>query len=144
MKPKDWLLANGHIKEITRGRMSRENIALIENAVRDGAVIDGYVVSKVEPKVTKDVPAPSKVERVTVATDRIADVPDEVRPESEWEAYTYLDGAKRPVGMRTVCNQCGNSLTYCHCRTPVVWLDHEVTGLVSFTVRTKPLLNKRW
>lgn len=143
MKPKDWLLANGHIKEITRGRMSRENIALIEQAVRDGVQIDGYTVST-SVRTSPDNPTPPKVEKVAVASDKIADVPDETRPEESWEAYTYVDGVKKSVGMRTVCNVCGNSLTYCADRTPIVWVDADVSGLVSFKVRTKPLSNTRW
>lgn len=143
MKPKDWLLANGHIKEITRGRMSREHIALIEQAVRDGEQIDGYAVSTAV-RTPADTPTPPKVEKVAKPSERIADVPDETRPESSWEAYTYYNGAKKDIGMRTVCNTCGNSLTYCPCRTPMVNLDDGGVGLVSFKVRTKPLPTTRW
>jgi len=143
MKPKDWLLKNGHIKEITRGRMSRENIALIEEAVKSGVVIDGYAINK--PVIKSDKPksdtGPS-VEKVSINANRIADVPDETRPESQWEAHTYVDGVKRKVGMRTVCNICNNSLTYCYCRTPLVTVDTDTAKMVTFTVRTTPLPNR--
>jgi len=143
MKPKEWLLANGHIKEITRGRMSRENIALIEQAVRDGVQIEGYAVSTVKPKTEAEKASP-KVEKVAAPSERILDVPDESRSEELWEAYTFVDGKRVEIGMRTVDNNCGNSLTYCRCRTATVFLDHETTAMVNFTPRTKPLSNKRW
>lgn len=139
MKPKEWLLANGHIKEITRGRMSREHINLIEQAVRDGVSIEGYAVSTVQPK-SEDEKALPKVEKRAVSSDRLIDVPDEARSESDWEAHT----ASGPVGMRTVCNTCHSSLTYCHCQHPRVWVDHETEGVVFFKPRKTPLSNKRW
>lgn len=132
MKPKQWLHANGHLDVIKQGRLSLAHKALIEQAVRDGAQIDGFAVSKAEPKTEAEKAAP-RVEKVAIPGQRILDVPDERRSESMWTAHTYLDGTKVPVGMRQVCNTCHNSLTYCPCRVPVVWIDHEHTGVVTFT-----------
>lgn len=136
MKPKQWLAQNGHIADPNqRGRLSAAHKALIEKAVLDGADIDGYAVSK----AVSDTPAP-KVERVSVDPNRIADVPDESRPETDWEAHTN----NGPIGMRTVCNTCHSSLTYCHCPHPKVWLDSDTEGVVFFRARKSPLPKKKW
>lgn len=127
VKPKEWLFANGHIKEIGRGRMSRDHIALIEQAVRDGVNIEGYAVSTVQPKSEEEKSSP-KVEKVAVAGNRILDVPDESRSEDLWTAHT----SNGEIGMRTVCDTCNSSLTYCRCTTPMVWLNHETLGAVFF------------
>lgn len=142
MKPKEWLLKEGHIKEITRGRMSRESIALIEDAVRNGAKIDGFSVSTA-PVDSKE---PAKVEKVATDPNRILEIPDSpFRDESTWEAYGNIGGKVAPIGMRTVEETCGNSLTYCACRNPMVrHLDSDGPVLVNFKARTKPLSNKRW
>lgn len=140
MKPKEWLHKNGHIDNPNqRGRLSAAHKSLIEQAVRDGVNIDGYAVSTVQPK-TEDEKALPKVERRAAPSDRLIDVPDEARSESDWEAYT----ASGPVGMLTVCNVCHSSFTYCHCQHPRVWVDHETEGVVFFKPRKTPLSNKRW
>jgi hypothetical protein len=139
MKPKEWLYKNGHIKEIGRGRMSREHIALIEQAVRDGVTIEGYGISSVVPKSETEKSAPM-VEKVAVAGNRVMDVPDERRPESSWTAHT----SEGEIGMRTVCNGCKNSLTYCYCPQSRVWLNHETEGVVFFKPRTAPMPRRKW
>ena len=132
MKPKEWLVANGHLKEAGRGRMSREHIALIQKAVAEGAEIEGYSTPK--PATVKvSEPKAEKVE-----STGIVDVPDMVRHENDWQAYVDT----REVGMRTVCNGCSNSLTHCYCKFPKVWLDHTREGVVVFKQRTTP--RKRW
>lgn len=142
MRPKDYLHSKGLIDNPNqRGRMSLAHKEIIEQAVRDGVQIDGYTVSQHQP-ASAEVNAPVKVERKS--SDGIADVPNEVRPEASWEAYTYVEGVKREVGMRTVCNGCRCSLTYCHCRTARVWVSSEFEGLVNFTPRTKPLPVNPW
>lgn len=133
MKPKDWLLANGHIKEITRGRMSRENIALIQEAVNNGTKIEGYAP-------TED---GEEVNRVATDPNRILDIPEfPFRQEHEWEPY--VQGVKWSMGMRGVCNLCNSSLTYCGCPKPVVNLDNGGTSVVEFKGRTAPLPTRYW
>lgn len=133
MKPKQWLFDNGHIAVIGKGRLSRESIALVEQAVRDGVNIEGYAVSSVQPKSEVEKTSP-KVEKVAVAGNRILDVPDEARSEDSWSAHT----TEGEVGMRTVCNGCRSSLTYCHCTHPRVWISHEAEAVVFFKSRTTP------
>lgn len=137
MKPKEWLYKHGHITEIGRGRMSREHIALIEQAVRDGETIEGYAVSTVQPKSQDEKSAPA-VEKVAINANRVIDIPDETRPESSWTAHT----SEGEVGMRTVCNVCKSSLTYCPCAQPRVWISHESEGVVFFKPRTTPIKRK--
>lgn len=134
MRPKQWLFENGHIASPNqRGRMSLAHKQLIEDAVSKGAKIDGFSLVKSKGE-------DSKVEKVSVSTDRIADVPDEHRAEEMWEAHT----SEGTVGMRTVCNNCTSSLTYCHCQHPRVWVDFDREGVVFFKPRKKPLPNKKW
>lgn len=139
MRPKEWLAANGHIDNPNqRGRLSKDHTALIEQAVRDGAKIDGYAVSD------KPTDSEVKVEKVSVDPNRVYDVPDETRPETSWTAHVYIGGEKHAVGMRTVCELCSSSLTYCHCRGPIVSVNNE-TYLVMFAPRPQgDRINKWW
>lgn len=136
MKPKEYLLKHGHITSIGRGRLSREHIAIIEQAVSEGVSIEGYSVSKPTAAVA-DKPT---VERVQRDPNTIPDVPDETRPESSWQAYAN----DREVGMRTVCNVCGSSLSYCPCSEPKVWVDYDRQAVVYFKPRKIPLTNRKW
>lgn len=131
MKPKDWLLANGHIKEITRGRMSRENIALIQEAVNNGAKIEGYAPSE----------EGEEVNRVATDPNRILDIPEfPFRDEKAYEPFA--NGERWPLGMRGCCELCKNSLTYCGCETPYVRIDNDRLVMVEFRARTRPI--KKW
>jgi hypothetical protein len=132
MKPKEWLVAQGHLKEAGRGRMSREHIALIQAAVASGVEIEGYSTPKPAPVKAVE-PKPEKVE-----STGIVDVPETVRHEADWQAFVD----NREVGMRTVCNGCGNSLTHCYEKFSKVWIDHTREGVVVFKQRTTP--RKRW
>lgn len=130
MKPKEWLVKNGHLKSIGRGRLSAAHIDLIKQAVAAGEVIEGYSQS----------PKSETVERVSHDTARVFDMPEESRPEAEWEAFT-VNG---PVGMREVCNNCNSSFTYCYCPHPKTFLDHVTQGVVTFKPRQNPLPSRRW
>ena len=143
MKPKAALVKAGVLpagSENKRGRMSAAHIAECERLVRDeGYTIDGFGISK--PTAATDKPAePAKVERKAAADpNRIADVPDEARPEAAWEAYRFENGKPVEVGMRTVDNVCGSSLNYCHCEAPRVWVDHLSEAVVRFKPRRTPV-----
>lgn len=141
MKPKEALVKDGFLpagSENKRGRLSGEAIERCKELVSQGWNIDGYsVVKSNEPEDEKTAPVAKK----TAAPDpnRVYDIPDEVRSEDVWQAYTYVGGKRTEVGMRTVCNSCGASLTYCRCRTPMVWIDFDQQSVVNFTTRTTPL-----
>ena len=127
MKPKSALVKDGFLpvgSENKRGRLSAAAIKRCEELAAQGWKIDGFTAEKVadETKVKKTAkPDPN----------RVVDVPDEARAESLWRAYAD----EKEIGMRTVCNNCGNSLTYCRDRTPVVWVDHDRQAVVSFKPR---------
>lgn len=133
MKPKEYLLKHGHISEIGRGRLSAAHIAIIKEAVAKGENIEGYSVSTAPATSAKPAAEVTREAR----SDSIMDVPDESRPEKEWSAYRFEDGKQVPVGIRTVCNNCGSSLSYCHDRKPVVWVDHETEAVVYFKPRSQ-------
>lgn len=144
MKPKEWLLKNGHIKEITRGRISRENHALIEDAVRNGVSIEGYSVSTARPADSEDTPEPI-ITKAKVSSEKVvADIGPERYREDETVGYIHQDGQQVEVSLRTVCNTCRASLTYHVCESPRVWVDHKTEAMVYFKPRTKPLPKKRW
>lgn len=130
MKPKEYLVKHGHLTEVGRGRLSAAHIEIIRKAVAAGENIEGYSVTK----PTTAAAGEPKVERAPRG-DTIPDVPEESRPEKDWTAYRHEDGKKVDVGMRTVCNNCGSSLTYCRDRKPVVWVDHERESVVYFKPR---------
>lgn len=135
MKPKEWLLKHGHIEMIGRGRLSREHIDLIKNAVKNGAMIEGYSVESTPASTVKTV---VKTAKATAATE-VADIGEPLRDERTLEARA----GSKAVGMRTVCNVCRNSLTYCFCPQPRVWLDHDREAVVEFVPRKTPLKNGR-
>lgn len=132
-KPKVWLYENGHTTTLGgRGRMSKEHKAIIEAALLadPDLRIDGYSVER--STVATDKP---KVERVAVDPNRVVDVPDMTRDERVTMAF-YRDGGKSiEVGMRTVDNNCGSSLTYCPCESPRVWVDYDREVVVNFKPR---------
>ncbi len=138
MKPKVALVKDGFLpagSENKRGRLSGAAIARLKELAATGVKIEGYTVSQ-----SSDSSEPVKVEKVAVDPNRIADVPEETRPETSWQAFT----SESEVGMRTVCNGCKNSLTYCHCQFPKVWIDHTREGVVHFKPRTVAVNPKRW
>lgn len=126
MKPKEALVKDGFLppgSENTRGRMSKAAIERCEQLAAQGWQIDGFQVS-----TSAESSEPAKVERVKVDPNRLVDVPDIRRPEDSWSAWV----GTQSIGMRTVCNNCRCSLTYCPCEQPRVWLDHETQGVVYF------------
>lgn len=135
-RPKEYLVHLGKLTDPNqRGRLSREHKAIIEDAiVNKGVKIIGYEVSTTAPKSGETV----KVDRV--ATDRVFDVPNESRPERDWEAV--VEG--KVIGIRTVCILCPNSLNYCHCREPRVRVEWNRSAAVSFRPRTTPLNVRFW
>lgn len=135
MKPKVALVKDGFLpagSENKRGRLSADAINRCKELAAKGWQIEGYEVSKTE----KSADAP-KVEKVKVSTGakEIADIGNPLRDESVWEAYGNHNGEVKPIGMRTVCNTCHCSLTYCPCKSPVVWIDYDAAVVVNFKPR---------
>jgi hypothetical protein len=135
MKPKHALVKDGFLpagSENKKGRLSGAAIERCKELASTGWEIEGYSVSD-----TPDSSGAAVVEKVKVVTGEktIADIGNPARDESMWEAYANVNGKIVPVGMRTVDNSCGNSLTYCFCRTPVVNVDYDAVAVVNFKPR---------
>lgn len=112
-----------------RGRPSRQYIEWTEGLVAQGWNIKGYSTSTA-PAGTEDKP---KVERVKRDPNAVIDVPDQLRDETLWKAVAVnSEGNAVDVGMKKVCNLCGNSLTYCAHPQPVVWVDYNLEAVVDF------------
>lgn len=144
MKPKAALVKDGFTEpngkvwtagmENSRGRLSAAGIERCKQLSAEGWQIEGYALVAQPTGST----APREVEKVKVQTGEkvIADIPiNPLRDEAVWEAYANVDGKVQSVGMRTVDNVCGNSLTYCPCKSPRVWVDHNRQAVVNFKPR---------
>lgn len=141
MKPKAALVMdgfqepdNGHKwtagDENKRGRLSAAAVRRCEQLAASGVQIDGYVVSSSNTGPVADAPVVKKVAQSNVK--EVADIGEPYRDENYWTASA--DG--HPVGMRTVDNVCGNSLTYCPCPHPRVWVDFDHEAVVQFSPKS--------
>lgn len=142
MKPKVALVKDGFLppgSENKRGRISLAAIERCKELAAQGWKIEGYEVSQ------SALSAPV-VEKVKVLTGEkvIADIGNPSRDENQWEAYANVNGKLVSIGMRAVDNVCGNSLTYCFCRTPMVWVDGDSRVMVNFKPRTVPRKGTPW
>jgi hypothetical protein len=137
MKPKMWLKENGFPDiKLGKGRMSGEQVEAVKAAVARGVHIEGYSAGPAPVNSTET----PEVKRVAVDGSRVVDVPDESRRPEDWQAYT----SNGEIGIKTVCNLCKSSLTYCRCGQPKVWLDSDLEGVVWFKPRTVPLPSRPW
>lgn len=127
MKPKDALVKDGFLPEGSqnkRGRLSGAAIDRCKELATQGWTIDGYTVSAGTASGEGEV----QVTKTAVDPNRVADIPNPTRDETALAAFS---GTVK-VGMRTVCNNCRRSLTYCPCEQPRVWLDFDTEGVVYF------------
>lgn len=132
MKPKAALVKDGFVEgdhvwspgdENKRGRLSVAAKARLTELALSGWQIDDYSVTK-----SADTSKPDTVVKIKTDPNAVVDIPNPTRDEKALEAWS---GTVK-VGMRTVCNNCRRSLTYCPCEQPRVWLDHETQGVVHF------------
>lgn len=130
---KDALVAAGLLDKdkAGRGKPSRLMREQAEGLVAQGWNIEGYAVNK-GAAPTNSTPAPvQRVERKV--GKQMVDVPDPFRDEGMFRAM--VNG--KEIGFRTVENQCHNSLGWCRCATPKVWVDAFTEGVVTFTPRRR-------
>lgn len=140
IKPKVALVKDGFLpagSENKRGRLSAAAIQRCKELAATGMQIEGY--ETVKSSTPDAAPVVNKV-KVSTGSTEIADIGEPFHHEEAWQAFT----SEGEVGMRTVCNTCKSSLTYCPCQHPVVNIDHMRVGVVSFKPRTTPLPAKRW
>jgi hypothetical protein len=130
MKPKEYLLSIGAIKEIGRGRLSREHIEMCKEAAKKGVSIEGY-------SVTTGPDAEKTVEKVAVSTEKQVIEPMPIRyPEDEYVAVEFREGKRVLRGMREACRQTGLSLVGCPCDNHQI-VAHDGRGNVSVTIERK-------
>lgn len=130
MRPKEWLVKNGHLDKIGRGRLSREHIALIEKAVAEGASIEGYSVTK-SVATGPEKPA-AVVKREAHDPNRIVEPAEYRYPENGYRAFEVGTGVER--SMRCACNGCMLSLVMCYCDTPSI-VARDGGGSVAIEIR---------
>ena len=138
MKPKQALVKDGFLpagSENKRGRMSGAGIERCQYLVdHEGYTIEGFAKSSAAGKPAVESAKPEIV-RVKTDPNRLVDVPDALRSDKDWTLIRSSDKkAIHAVGMRNVCQGCGNSFTYCPCRVPT-FLDN--TGIVPVEFRMK-------
>lgn len=132
MKPKEYLVSIGELKEIKRGRLSLAHIELCKKAAANGIRIEGYSIATAATDETPAVVTKSKISTEKV----IADLPAEIYPENEFTAYEFVDGKKIPRGMREVCRHSGVSLIYCPCNGhKIVARDSNLNGALVYIER---------
>jgi hypothetical protein len=132
MKPKEYLVSIGELKEIGRGRLSLAHIELCKKAAAEGVKIEGYSVSTGPSKETAPVVTKEKISTEKV----IAELPHERFPEDEFRLYELVDGKKITRGLREVCRNSGVSLLYCPCDSHRI-VNRDGTGDVSVYVERK-------
>ena len=139
--PKDALLHYGKIEKISRGRISQTNHEFLAERVKAGDRISGYTPEVIKSDSTSAIkkarPGTIRNSAPKAVGKEIADLPDECRPERYWEAFCDT----QVVGMRTCCNLCKNSLCYCFCPVPKVYVDNKEVA-ISFRQRKTPV--ERW
>ena len=136
LTPKEYLRSIG-VETGGRGRMPADHVAKVKAAVASGIAIKGYEAST--PRVSSTSTAPSEpVVTRAAAGASVYDVSPPLRDEHVNKAMA--DG--RNVGMRAICQGCGNSLTYCPCKSPTVFVDHDRMCVVEFV--STPHTPIRW
>lgn len=131
-KAKVALVEAGIIKTAGRGRISADGHAWLKQQHEQGVRFSDWpkgevVVTKTE--ATADTPAKSTVKVIRTESTSSEKVIVDIHytyPEEDFEAHEFVDGKKKRVGMREVCNNCRVSLVGHWCDEPVVWVTHKV------------------
>ncbi len=111
---KEWLKANGHIAEVTRGRISNENHKRLLAAVAQGVKFSDY------PKggtVVKTGDGQEKYVKPEAPTG--VEIP-ELYYRYSLEGYHAKDSSGKVYSMREACQNCGLSLVGHKCDDPIV------------------------
>lgn len=123
LKPKVALVQDGFLppgSENKKGRLSGAAIERCKELAAQGVKIEGYEVS-----------SSSTVEKVKADPNAVVEIPEAFHDETALRAFT----SEGEIGMRTVCNNSGASITYCPCGQHRVWVDFDREGVVYFKPR---------
>jgi len=151
LKAKEWLKANGHIAEVTRGRMSHAHHALLQEAYADGVRFSDWGPDRVAVMVTETTDATgATVETVSAhridgydASGNIAEIAP-YRYNHDTHKALQADGVER--SLREVCYSCSVSLVQCTCGNPHV-VARNGQGYVPVTIvagASKPHTGNVW
>lgn len=131
VKAKQWLKDNGHIAEITRGRISHENHTRLQSAYESGQRFSDWGPDRVAVMVTESTDSATGEVTETVTAHRI-DGYDAHGNIAEIAPYRYnldthavyedtSDGSKgKRRSLKEVCFTCSVSLVQCTCGNPHV------------------------
>lgn len=146
-KANEWLLDNGFIQEITRGRRSTENNIRLHEAYESGVRFSDW-----EPKESTDSKGNYKTVNATPVQNGSKEIADIVLryDKREWQATAIVNGKSVDVGMAEICTNCQTlsagatvaSLTVHHCHAPSVRTCPGALGIetpVTIEPRTRPL-----
>jgi hypothetical protein len=138
-KAKVALVEAGIIKSAGRGRISAEGHAWLAKQHNAGTRFSDWPKGEItvtKTEATAEKPAESKVKVIRTASSTgeqtIADIPPYRFPEEDFEAYEFVNGKKKPVGLRECCNTCMVSLVAHQCEDPTYLNNRKV-----FIVRKK-------
>lgn len=143
-KANNWLLENGYITEIKRGRRSRENVERLNEAVLNNVTFSDYTPVEIKKEdgttVTKNAAKPqTHTEAGEVFIRYGGPTGNEVGANSVWKV-TLPDGKElKPDkndygGLRTGCAGCRLSLVGCKCPIPTV---HHGGKVVRVTIERR-------
>lgn len=114
--PKEALKAAGRIKEIGRGRISRENHAWLDAEQAAGRI---RISNAVIPKATAPV-ADKAAPKQTKYGSNTEKVVNDFTILYHWDAYHAKGGDGKTYSMREVCNTCRVSLVQNVCEHPTI------------------------
>jgi hypothetical protein len=132
MKPKEYLVSIGELKEVGRGRLSLAHIELCKKAAAGGVNIEGYSVSQAKDLSTGPVVTKEKVTNEKV----ILELAPYRYPEDEFQAYELRDGKKKVRSLREICRHSMVSLVCCPCDAHQI-VATDGTGDVSVYIERK-------
>ena len=116
--PKEALLDHGRIKAVTRGRISSENHAWLEEQIA------ANVFSITGVKVVKNADKPVAVKSVNGPTEKVIAEFTILYHKDAYHAEGVKDG--KTYGMAEVCNNCRVSLVQNVCENPTILRDIPV------------------
>lgn len=151
MKAKEWLLDNGHIAAISRGRISHANHALLNEAWSEGVRFSDWTPKTVSVQVTETTDKAGNVTETITAhridgyqsNGEIADIAP-YRYNHATHKAVEADGTVR--SLREVCFNDGVSLVQCTCGQPRV-VARNGQGYVSVSIvagASKPRKGNVW
>lgn len=157
IKAKEWLKANGHIQEVTRGRISHANHVLLKEAYDNGQRFSDWSDDRVSVQVTETTDKATGDVTEVVTAHRIDGYAANGNP-VDIAPYLYnhtthavyedtVDGSKGfKRSLREVCFNCSVSLVQCTCGAPQV-VARNGHGYVPATIvaeTSKPFVGFVW